>query len=579
MSPCSPSLRAYLLLVLGVVENLLNGGLIFGWPSLVFVLKESHYYSHLCIKNSSSTDFDVDYNDGDVVKSGAIGNFSPIFSEWGSSNTTTNSAAAVCPAQDVQLQLVFSVSSAVLPLAMLPAGAMLDRFGTRWTRIAMSFILLTGYLFMGFSSPGRAYFLFLGSITFTIGGTIALFSTLQIGNLFKGHRFTMINLMNGSYSTSLIVFFIIKIAYESGISMQTSFFIMAASTPVFTITTCLLPKDGIKWPPLPDEKYVEASDKAANGHPAAQIAMDMLSCDSDIVDGESEIAQAADEDNESVVDCVKSTTFWLILVWMTILQLDMTFAFGALNHILSRLAEYNNEKVGSYTNVFSIIQSFSLVVGALGGVLIDRKARSKPPHPDSRRGCRRNTFAELRTSCLPLALITLLAVGYSICLLVPSLLMQYVTAIFMLFMRSMLYGVGAAVSAIAFRHNFATVYGLIRALGGVCLLLQYPLFTFIQRHLQGDPFFEKRLNTFHLRCLRRLLHIKWQDRVTNAEVLQRAGILSMFSLLGQRRLKWLGHVRRMEPGRIPKDNAVWRAKRGVSSHEKAASSLQRCVQT
>nr|KAG5686812.1 hypothetical protein BaRGS_032029 [Batillaria attramentaria] len=64
---------------------------------------------------------------------------------------------------------------------------------------------------------------------------------------------------------------------------------------------------------------------------------------------------------------------------------------------------------------------------------------------------------------------------------------------------------------------------------------------------------EKRLNTFHLRCLRRLLHIKWQDRVTNIEVLQRAGIPSLFSLLSQRRLKWLGHVRRMEPGRIPKD--------------------------
>nr|KAG5691627.1 hypothetical protein BaRGS_023798 [Batillaria attramentaria] len=64
---------------------------------------------------------------------------------------------------------------------------------------------------------------------------------------------------------------------------------------------------------------------------------------------------------------------------------------------------------------------------------------------------------------------------------------------------------------------------------------------------------EKRLNIFHLRCLRRLLHIKWQDRVTNTEVLQRAGIPSLFSLLSQRRLKWLGHVRRMEPGRIPKD--------------------------
>ena len=63
---------------------------------------------------------------------------------------------------------------------------------------------------------------------------------------------------------------------------------------------------------------------------------------------------------------------------------------------------------------------------------------------------------------------------------------------------------------------------------------------------------ENRLNTFHLRCLRRLLHIRWQDKVTNVEVLKRAGIPSMHGLLSQRRLRWLGHVHRMEDGRIPK---------------------------
>ncbi|KAL9951447.1 hypothetical protein ACROYT_G044108 [Oculina patagonica] len=64
---------------------------------------------------------------------------------------------------------------------------------------------------------------------------------------------------------------------------------------------------------------------------------------------------------------------------------------------------------------------------------------------------------------------------------------------------------------------------------------------------------EERLNSFHLHCLRRLLHIKWQDKVTNAEVLERAGIPSVFMLLIHRRLRWLGHVRRMDDGRIPKD--------------------------
>ncbi|CAH1233105.1 Hypp587 [Branchiostoma lanceolatum] len=53
--------------------------------------------------------------------------------------------------------------------------------------------------------------------------------------------------------------------------------------------------------------------------------------------------------------------------------------------------------------------------------------------------------------------------------------------------------------------------------------------------------------------MRRILGISWKDKVTNTEVLSRAGLPTMFTLLRQRRLRWLGHVRRMEDGRIPKD--------------------------
>uniref|UniRef100_A0A8C9WDN1 Reverse transcriptase domain-containing protein n=1 Tax=Scleropages formosus TaxID=113540 RepID=A0A8C9WDN1_SCLFO len=64
---------------------------------------------------------------------------------------------------------------------------------------------------------------------------------------------------------------------------------------------------------------------------------------------------------------------------------------------------------------------------------------------------------------------------------------------------------------------------------------------------------EKRLNTFHLRCLRRILQISWKDKVTNGDVLNQAGLPSMQTILRLRRLRWLGHVRRMDDGRIPKD--------------------------
>ena len=61
------------------------------------------------------------------------------------------------------------------------------------------------------------------------------------------------------------------------------------------------------------------------------------------------------------------------------------------------------------------------------------------------------------------------------------------------------------------------------------------------------------LNAFHLWCLSRILGVKWQDHVTNSEILSRTGTPSMYSLLSQRRLRWLGHVHRMNDWRILKD--------------------------
>ena len=64
---------------------------------------------------------------------------------------------------------------------------------------------------------------------------------------------------------------------------------------------------------------------------------------------------------------------------------------------------------------------------------------------------------------------------------------------------------------------------------------------------------EKRLNTFHLRSLRCILGISWQDKVTNTDILSCAGLPTMYTLLRQYWLHWLGHVCCMEDGWIPKD--------------------------
>ena len=67
---------------------------------------------------------------------------------------------------------------------------------------------------------------------------------------------------------------------------------------------------------------------------------------------------------------------------------------------------------------------------------------------------------------------------------------------------------------------------------------------------------EKRLNVFHMRCLRRILGITGQDMVTNNVVLEKAEIPSLHTLLRQRRMRWLGHV---SDGRRPHYNRpfIW----------------------
>ncbi|KAG7305186.1 hypothetical protein JYU34_009222 [Plutella xylostella] len=63
---------------------------------------------------------------------------------------------------------------------------------------------------------------------------------------------------------------------------------------------------------------------------------------------------------------------------------------------------------------------------------------------------------------------------------------------------------------------------------------------------------ERKLNAFHMRCLRSILGVTWEDKVTNRNVLEKTRCCSITAILKQRRLRWLGHVHRMDSGRLPR---------------------------
>ena len=62
----------------------------------------------------------------------------------------------------------------------------------------------------------------------------------------------------------------------------------------------------------------------------------------------------------------------------------------------------------------------------------------------------------------------------------------------------------------------------------------------------------KKLDQFHLRCLRKVLRVSWKDHVPNQEILRRAELTGIEAMLSLAQLRWSGHVTRMDDSRLPK---------------------------
>ena len=62
----------------------------------------------------------------------------------------------------------------------------------------------------------------------------------------------------------------------------------------------------------------------------------------------------------------------------------------------------------------------------------------------------------------------------------------------------------------------------------------------------------RKLNHFHIKCLRIIFSINWQDMVPDTEVLTRAGIPSIHTILQKAQVRWAGHVTRVSDDRLPK---------------------------
>ena len=61
---------------------------------------------------------------------------------------------------------------------------------------------------------------------------------------------------------------------------------------------------------------------------------------------------------------------------------------------------------------------------------------------------------------------------------------------------------------------------------------------------------QRKLESFHTSCLRRILCFSYLERVTNEEVLARSRMSTLSAMIMIKRLKWFGHILRMNDDRL-----------------------------
>ena len=97
------------------------------------------------------------------------------------------------------------------------------------------------------------------------------------------------------------------------------------------------------------------------------------------------------------------------------------------------------------------------------------------------------------------------------------------------------------------RHGITSAVKVKVYTAAVLTILLYggESWTLYQRHI-------KQLEAFHARCLRKILHVHWQDKIPNTEILERSNCVSIQAMLMRQQLRWTGHICRMEDNRLPK---------------------------
>ncbi|XP_041029918.1 solute carrier family 43 member 3-like isoform X2 [Carcharodon carcharias] len=459
MGPLSERVRRYLTFVIGLIECVGFVGVIYGWASLVFVLKEKGYFSDLCVPLHNNSD------------SGA--------------RNGTKSAVLLFPAFSLLAvggKIFFITNIQVGNLFENKRSTIITLYNGAFTSSAAVFLLVKVLYEAGLSL--MSMFLFITCLS----------SILLLHTFFLLPRTRIPHPVpeGYSYGVSCAKFRLMSFCCEEQ---------RVKETPPHHRGDRTQGEEGERreWTAGDrGEKQEETEQDRAERWEETKVT----DCVNPQPSG-SQDSEGNEEEIPSFRSCISSKLFLFTLLWLSIIQLRDSLFIGTLNPTLTLLAKGDSGQVSRLTNAFACIQFCGIFCAPWNGLIMDRhKCRKKPTdaasgspdvitqHPRSRRLSRLQHLADMKSTVLSISITTSVSVLFSICATIPVLEVQYLTFVLQVISHSFLYGGYATFIAIAFRPcHFGKVFGLGQALSAVVSLFQYPCFVLVQGPLRGNPLY------------------------------------------------------------------------------------------
>ncbi|KAG0728102.1 Solute carrier family 43 member 3 [Chionoecetes opilio] len=225
--------RRWAMFIVAMVEAMLWSGNIFGWASLVHVLKLQGVYSNLCPLDPTHDAYTTDLN---VTTPAGLN---------ATSSLIHNKTGFVCPPQDDRMALLYTVACVVYATPGIVIGYALHHFGLAFTRVTGGLMVSCGFVLLSFTSQATPNYLWGATLLLAIGGNTIRMSGLQYGNLFPEHRNTAMAIISGVFTPSAGIMMLVQTMYEGGMAWHKICWVFAMASFMVVALTPLMPRHHI----------------------------------------------------------------------------------------------------------------------------------------------------------------------------------------------------------------------------------------------------------------------------------------------------------------------------------------------